>query len=158
MVNSIGSGNSVHPDFGDNFGKPYVVVPGDQRKVHVSFGYESQSDPGPYPIPPNAPVEDGSDGHVLVVDRDNWKLYRTHLEREKRIVTAPREAELVERLIALTDRYRRQGDAFFARPGDPGRNEPMTPTGWRPRSLCRIRVNRHHRQHPELAGPADVAH
>src|SRR5581483_2822642 len=43
IVNSIGSGNSVHPDFGDYFGKPYVVVPGDQRKVRVTFGYESQS-------------------------------------------------------------------------------------------------------------------
>src|SRR5262245_49867752 len=52
IINSIGSGTSMHPDFGDNFGKPYVVVPGDQRKVRVSFGFASQSDPGPYPIPP----------------------------------------------------------------------------------------------------------
>ena len=78
MVNSVGAGNSVHPDFGDDFGKPYVVVSGDQRKVPVSFGYENQSDPGPYPIPPNAPVEGGSDGHVLVVDRDNWMLYELY--------------------------------------------------------------------------------
>src|SRR4029078_8788278 len=38
-----------------------------------------ESDPGPYPIPADAPIEGGasSDGdrHVLVLDSDNWKLY-----------------------------------------------------------------------------------
>jgi len=56
-----------------------MVVSGTQGKVPVSFYYSAQSDPGPYPVPPNAPVEGGSDGdgdrHVLVIDRDNWKLY-----------------------------------------------------------------------------------
>ena len=41
--------------------------------------YGDESDPGPYPVPPDAPIEGGpnSDGdrHVLVIDRDNWKLY-----------------------------------------------------------------------------------
>src|SRR6185436_14279185 len=34
---------------------------------------------GPYPVPRNAPIEGGpnadGDRHVLVIDRDNWKLY-----------------------------------------------------------------------------------
>src|SRR5262249_26290004 len=34
-----------------------------------------ESDPGPYPIPPDAPVEGGSDRHVLVLDRDQCVLY-----------------------------------------------------------------------------------
>ena len=38
-----------------------------------------ESDPGPYPIPPDAPIEGGPNGngdrHVLVLDRDNWMLY-----------------------------------------------------------------------------------
>ena len=55
--------------------------------------------------------------------QDNWKRYRTHLEREQELITVPGEADLVERLMALTDRYQRQGDAFFARPGVPGRKE-----------------------------------
>jgi hypothetical protein len=60
-------------------GIPYVVVSGSQAKVPVSFTYAAESDVGPYPIPANAPIEGGAnssgDRHVLVVDRDNWKLY-----------------------------------------------------------------------------------
>ena len=45
----------------------------------VTFEYDDESDPGPYPIPPNAPIEGGAgatgDRHVLVVDVDNWRLY-----------------------------------------------------------------------------------
>src|SRR5262249_13434342 len=48
-------------------GLPYVEVPKDQQGVPVSFwGFPKESDPGPYPIPWNAPVQIGSDGHVLV--------------------------------------------------------------------------------------------
>ena len=72
-VQSIGNGTHLHPDFGANwnggpFGIPYNVVRGSQPKVGVSFYYNSQSDPGPYPIPPTAVVEKGSDAHVLVLD------------------------------------------------------------------------------------------
>ena len=57
-------------------GLPYVEVPADQQKVQVSFwGFPNESDPGPYPIPWNAPVQPGADGHVLVVDRGNGWLY-----------------------------------------------------------------------------------
>ena len=78
-VSSLGSGR-VHPDFGTvwegkGIGIPYVVVNGSQPRVPVSFGYAGESDPGPYPIPANAPVEDGSDRHLLVVDDTNCKLY-----------------------------------------------------------------------------------
>jgi len=74
----------LHPDFGTVWdgapnGIPYVVVSGSEGKVPVSFMYASESDPGPYPLPPGAPIEGGAsssgDRHVLVVDRDNWKLY-----------------------------------------------------------------------------------
>jgi len=44
--------------------------------------YGSESDPGPYPVPRNAPIEGGpkSSGnrHVLVIDRDRWKLYELY--------------------------------------------------------------------------------
>jgi len=68
---------NVHPDFGSNldFGIPYALVPGTQAKVPIQFDEEEQSDPGPYPIPPNAPVEAGGDAHVLIIDQDNCKLY-----------------------------------------------------------------------------------
>jgi hypothetical protein len=84
LIASIGLTNGLHPDFGANlggstFGIPYVLVNGTQSKVNVKFDYSGESDPGPYPIPPDAPIEGGlgatGDRHVLVVDKDNWMLY-----------------------------------------------------------------------------------
>jgi hypothetical protein len=84
LINTCGASAQLHPDFGTTWqgspiGIPYVVVRGTQQKVHVSFYYADESDPGPYPIPANAPIEGGPDAggdrHVLVVDADNWKLY-----------------------------------------------------------------------------------
>src|SRR5690348_9760812 len=84
LIASIGLNTGLHPDFGTVYngapnGIPYVVVPGTQPKVPVTFAYADESDPGPYPVPPNAPIEGGPNGtgdrHVLVVDKDHWKLY-----------------------------------------------------------------------------------
>jgi hypothetical protein len=72
-INSIGPTTHVHPDFGADptYGIPYVVVPAGQAKVPITFtDYGDESDPGPYPVPPNAPVEAGSDHHVLVASGD----------------------------------------------------------------------------------------
>jgi hypothetical protein len=87
-VDTIGADTGVHPDFGSGewppgsdspIGIPYVVVPASQPSVPVSFLYDDESDPGPYPIPPDAPIEGGpaSDGdrHVLVVDSGSCSLY-----------------------------------------------------------------------------------
>jgi len=53
-----------------------VVVAGSQTRVAINFtAYGDESDPGPYPIPPGAPIERGGDRHVLVIDRDNNRLY-----------------------------------------------------------------------------------
>jgi hypothetical protein len=51
------------------------VVPGSQPKKSVIFDYDDESDPGPYPIPDNPPIEAGSDHHILMVDQDNCVLY-----------------------------------------------------------------------------------
>lgn len=80
LIASIGLDRTLHPDFGTFWdggpiGIPYVVVPGDQPRVPVSFEYADESDPGPYPVPPDPPIEGGSDRHILIVDRDNWVLY-----------------------------------------------------------------------------------
>jgi len=75
IVRSIGLDRPLHPDFGTRYGIPFRVVPRGQRRVPVSFAYASESDPGPYPIPPDAPVEAGSDRHVLVVQRGTCRLY-----------------------------------------------------------------------------------
>jgi hypothetical protein len=80
----------LHPDFGSGtwdggpIGIPYTTVPGNQPKVRINFvEFSDESDPGPYPIPPDAPREWGTDHHVLVVDTDNCKLYELyHAERQ----------------------------------------------------------------------------
>jgi len=74
-----GGTTNVHPDFGSapGYGIPFVVVPGTQPKVTMAFDNPGESDPGPYPYPPTAPIEAGSDGHVLVIDRDHCVLYET---------------------------------------------------------------------------------
>jgi hypothetical protein len=83
LIAACGQRN-LHPDFGTVWqgapiGIPYLVVDGDQARVPVTFYYGDESDPGPYPIPADAPVEGGADAngdrHVLVIDRDAWKLY-----------------------------------------------------------------------------------
>ena len=91
LINSIGLNTGLHPDFGSEkqyggpIGIPYVVVSGTQAKVAVNWVdhgrgvFADESDPGPYPVPRTAPIEGGpsSDGdrHVLVIDRDNQRLY-----------------------------------------------------------------------------------
>jgi hypothetical protein len=86
----------LHPDFGPHpYGIPYVVVPGSQLRVGVSFThYGDESDVGA-PGAPGYPVPDlvksdgtaieggvpggGDDGdrHLLLIDRDRWLLYET---------------------------------------------------------------------------------
>jgi hypothetical protein len=79
-IASIGAGTGLHPDFdtvGD--GIPYVEVPSNQPLVPVTFtDFADESDPGPYPIPDNAPIEGGGDAHVIVVDRGNGFLYELY--------------------------------------------------------------------------------
>ena len=82
---AMGAGAGIHADFGSGaweggpIGIPYTVVPAGQARVPVRFGYAGESDPGPYPIPPDAPVEGGPDAggdrHVLVVQAGTCRLY-----------------------------------------------------------------------------------
>ena len=91
FINNIltqGGRVNLHPDFGANwnggsFGIPYVVVPQTQPLVPINFtAYGDESDPGPYPIPADAPVEGGvnSDGdrHVLVLQSGTCRLYEMY--------------------------------------------------------------------------------
>lgn len=88
-VASIGAGKHLHPDWGleQKWGIPYVVVSGAQKRVPVKFEYSDESDHEPYPIPPDPPIEGGPDSngdrHILMIDRDNWKLYELFSVRFK---------------------------------------------------------------------------
>ncbi len=75
FVDWIGRDTNLHPDFGTIYGIPFAVVPGATPGVPINFAEVDESDPGPYPIPPDVPVEDGSDSHVLVIDADTCVLY-----------------------------------------------------------------------------------
>lgn len=70
----------LHADFGGGgaYGIPYTTAGPDQALVPVAFDYADESDPGPYPIPPDAPVEGGSDRHVLVLQRETCRLYEMY--------------------------------------------------------------------------------
>jgi hypothetical protein len=83
-IAAIGANLHLHPDFGTNpsYGIPYTVVGATQPKVPIHFtAYGSESNPGPYPIPPDAPVEgagEEGDRHVLVLQEEVCKLYELY--------------------------------------------------------------------------------
>jgi hypothetical protein len=85
----------IHLDLGttqEYYGIPYTVVPRDQPLVPISYGtdgvdYSDESDPGPMPIPLDAPIEGGSsnapdpatgDRHVLVLRQGDCRLFELY--------------------------------------------------------------------------------
>jgi hypothetical protein len=90
-VASIGLTAHLHPDFGTNpgYGIPYTVVPEGQPKVPIKLTkYKAESDPGPYPVPLDAPIEGGGrkgkgDKHVLVLQEGGCKDYELYLAKRK---------------------------------------------------------------------------
>jgi hypothetical protein len=72
-INSISSSAALRYDISI----PVNIVPGTQPLVPMYFGTD-EADPGPYPFPPNAQMEGGSDRHVIVVDKDHCVLYETY--------------------------------------------------------------------------------
>lgn len=89
IINFIGDSTPLHPDFGaglydgQTIGIPYLVVSGSPF-VNIKYtAYGSESDPGPMPVPKNAPIEGypnpgNGDRHVLVLDRDTCWLYELY--------------------------------------------------------------------------------
>src|SRR5216684_3041320 len=68
----------LHPDFGGPpYGMPFNVVNNTHPTATYTFTYASESDPGPYPAGSDLLVEQGSDAHVLTVNKDTCKLYET---------------------------------------------------------------------------------
>ena len=90
IINFIGPTIGLHPDFGSgeydgsDIGIPYVVVGSSQPLVSIDFtAYGSESDPGPMPVPANAPIEGdpnpgSGDRHVLVLDNANCWLFELY--------------------------------------------------------------------------------
>jgi hypothetical protein len=91
IIAFIGASSPLHPDFGaglyggSKIGIPYQVVDTTtQQKVPIRIvAYKTESDPGPMPVPPNAPIKgypnpDDGDRHVLVLDRNGCWLYELY--------------------------------------------------------------------------------
>lgn len=81
IVASVGLDDPLYANFGAGsfegapIGMPYTTVSKSQSRVQMTFERPDESDPGPYPIPDDAPIEAGDDRHVIVVDRDRCRLY-----------------------------------------------------------------------------------
>jgi hypothetical protein len=86
LIKSIGKSAYLHPDFssvaGGNYGIPYNVVGDGTAKKKVKFTWPGESDNGPYPIPKKPKIEDGSDRHILIVQRDECRLYELYAARK----------------------------------------------------------------------------
>jgi hypothetical protein len=76
-INSIGTTKGLHPDFGETreYGIPYNIADNSTKKYSVSFSYAEESDVGPYPISAAPEIEAASDQHLLVLQKDECKLY-----------------------------------------------------------------------------------
>jgi hypothetical protein len=84
MVHAMGL-TRLHPDFSDSdadgYGIPFNVVDSTTARSNVSFDYDDESDIGPYPIPANPAQEAGGDAHVLLLERDQCRLYELYAAR-----------------------------------------------------------------------------
>jgi hypothetical protein len=76
LASTAASTTTLHPDFGrPPYGFPFNVVDNAHPTVSVSFQYPSESDPGPYPVGSDTSIENGSDRHALIVNKDSCMLY-----------------------------------------------------------------------------------
>jgi len=88
FIAAIGVDDHVHPDFGTEWegapiGIPYVEVDSSTPLTDIQYvAYGDESDPGPFPIPLDSPIEGGpdSDGdrHVIAWDREGCVLYELY--------------------------------------------------------------------------------
>jgi hypothetical protein len=104
----------------------FVLVPPNQRRIPVKIGYTAESDPGPFPVPENLPLEAwpaairrdprlrrmtlddvqraiGGDRHAIVVDPVNGMLYEFYQARK---TDAGWEARIAATFDLKTNRLR----------------------------------------------------
>ena len=88
MVNTIGAARGFHADFGSGtwdggpIGIPFITVTAAQPSYPASFRWPGESDPGPYSVPLNAPIEGGpnatGDRHTMALDTERCVLYELY--------------------------------------------------------------------------------
>ena len=84
-ISQTGGRTMLHADFGGHgaYGIPFRIVNASQKRYPIHYtAYGDESDPGPFPIPSNAPVEGGnsSDGdrHVIVLQSGTCHLFELY--------------------------------------------------------------------------------
>ncbi len=76
LASTAAATTNLHPDFGGPpYGIPYNVVDNTHPTLSITFQYASESDPGPYPVGADTRIENGSDRHALIINRDTCTLY-----------------------------------------------------------------------------------
>jgi hypothetical protein len=85
MISQTGGRTLLHPDFGGDgaYGIPFMLAKSTQKRYPIHYtAYGDESDPGPFPIPPNAPVEGGAsssgDRHVIVLQEGTCHLFELY--------------------------------------------------------------------------------
>jgi hypothetical protein len=89
-------GAALHLDLGTtelDYGIPFVIVPASQPLATITYGtdghdYSDESDPGPFPIPLDAPIEGaatpggpgpaGGDRHVIAIRQGTCELFELY--------------------------------------------------------------------------------
>jgi hypothetical protein len=84
-ISATGGRTMLHADFGGGgaYGIPFKIVASTQARVPIHYtAYGDESDPGPFPIPSNAPIEGGAastgDRHVLVLQQSTCHLFELY--------------------------------------------------------------------------------
>ena len=151
LIASIGAATGLHADFGAGLydgarsGIPYVVVSGRQARVAMTWtDYPDESDPGPYPVPATTPVEGTpdttGDRHVLVIDRDNNRLY-----------------EIVRAFVNPDGSWKAGSGAVFHR--DSNTVRPGGQPGWTSGDAAGLPISPGLARHGEAAvGPGGIRH
>jgi hypothetical protein len=103
IINFIGASTPLHPDFGaglydgSTIGIPYDIVSGSPF-VNIHFtAYGSESDPGPMPIPHNAPIE--GIRTPAMATATSWCLIATTAGSTSSTILSRRKTEVGTRLL-----------------------------------------------------------
>jgi hypothetical protein len=79
LASMAAASTNLHPDFGaPPYGFPFNVVDNSHPTVSVTFQYASESDAGPYPVGTDTGIENGSDHHALIINRNTCTLYELY--------------------------------------------------------------------------------
>ena len=123
-MNSVAT--NIHFVFGPTFGMPFEVVSPSQPLVPIAFEYADQSDPGPYPLSADTPIQGGAGGtgdrHAIMVNPTTCNLYelynaqyeRVRLDRRRRSDMEPQLQRATTGGLDLR-RCRRPSDSARAR-------------------------------------------